>query len=88
MEKKRGTVQKGSHTSPHHTFIILVRDLSQQPWPQKNLQYVTTKDAAINYLSMLPKLKKKKKTLQSTEHICVVLAGSEEKETNLAGYLV
>lgn len=36
---------------------------------------------------MLSKKNKKKKQLQSTEHICVMLAGSEEKETNLAGYL-
>lgn len=49
--EKKGTVQQGSHTSPHCGFIILACDLSEVPRLLQNLQFVSTQDA-VNQLRL------------------------------------
>lgn len=81
--KKKRTVQKGSHTSPNHVFIILACDLSQRPWPRPNLQFVSMQVVEINYLSILPK----HKTI-SQQHTYACYASQEKEKENLAGFLI
>lgn len=88
--KKRGGLSKRVHTL-HPTIRLLFWRVTwasspglkrtYSMCPRKMLWSITS----LGYLSFK---KTKKQQLQSTEHICVMLAGSEEKETNLAGCLV
>lgn len=77
--KKTATVQQGSHTSLYHTFIILVRDRSQQPMASKEPTVCVCQRCCDQLLLY---------RTSGQAHICALLAGSKQKETYLAGCLV
>lgn len=70
-KKKRASVQQGLHTSPYHTFIILVCDLSQQPMASKEPTVCVRQRCCDQLLLHATQVKKKKnKTSGKCTYMC------------------